>query len=168
VPSTEVSIRDDHGAAVAIGEAGEVWVRGPQVMLGYWQRPDETARVLTAEGWLQTGDIGAFDAEGFLKLLDRKKDMINVSGFKVFPNEVEDVAGQCPGVLEAAAIGVPDARTGQAVKLFVVKRDPALDKAELSEYLHARLAGYKRPTIIEFVDQLPKSNIGKILRKELH
>jgi long-chain acyl-CoA synthetase len=168
VPSTEVSIRDDRGAAVPVGEAGEVWVRGPQVMLGYWQRPDETAHVLTADGWLQTGDIGAFDAEGFLKLLDRKKDMINVSGFKVFPNEVEDVAGQCPGVLEAAAIGVPDARTGQAVKLFVVKRDPALDKVELSEYLHARLAGYKRPAIIEFVEQLPKSNIGKILRKELH
>jgi len=168
VPSTQVSIRDDHGVAVADGEAGEVWVRGPQVMLGYWQRPDETAHVLTADGWLQTGDIGAFDAEGFLKLLDRKKDMINVSGFKVFPNEVEDVAGQYPGVLEAAAIGVPDARTGQAVKLFVVRCDPALDKAELSEYLHSRLAGYKRPTIIEFADQLPKSNIGKILRKELH
>ncbi len=167
LPSTEVSIRNDHGAAVAVGEAGEVWVRGPQVMQGYWGRPDETARVLTADGWLQTGDIGAFDADGFLKLLDRKKDMINVSGFKVFPNEVEDVAGQCPGVLEAAAIGVPDARTGQAVKLFVVKRDPALDKTELSEYLHSRLAGYKRPTIIEFVDQFPKSNIGKILRKEL-
>jgi long-chain acyl-CoA synthetase len=168
VPSTQVSIRDDHDVAVADGEAGEVWVRGPQVMLGYWQRPDETAHVLTADGWLQTGDIGAFDAEGFLKLLDRKKDMINVSGFKVFPNEVEDVAGQYPGVLEAAAIGVPDARTGQAVKLFVVRCDPALDKAELSEYLHSRLAGYKRPTIIEFADQLPKSNIGKILRKELH
>jgi long-chain acyl-CoA synthetase len=168
VPSTEVSIRDDHGVVVPVGEAGEVWVRGPQVMLGYWGRPDETARVLTADGWLQTGDIGAFDAEGFLKLLDRKKDMINVSGFKVFPNEVEDVAGQYPGVLEAAAIGVPDARTGQAVKLFVVKRDPNLDKAELIKFLHDRLAGYKRPTIIEFADLLPKSNIGKILRKELH
>jgi long-chain acyl-CoA synthetase len=167
LPSTEVSIRDDRGAVVAVGEAGEVWVRGPQVMQGYWGRPDETAHVLTADGWLQTGDIGAFDADGFLKLLDRKKDMINVSGFKVFPNEVEDVAGQCPGVLEAAVIGVPDARTGQAVKLFVVKRDPELDKAAVSEYLHTRLAGYKRPTIIEFVGQFPKSNIGKILRKEL-
>jgi long-chain acyl-CoA synthetase len=168
VPSTEVTIRDDDGKAVAIGESGEVWVRGPQVMLGYWRRPDETARVFTTDGWLRTGDIGAFDADGFLRLLDRKKDMINVSGFKVFPNEVEDVAMQDPGVLEAAVIGVPDARTGQAVKLFVVKRDPALDRAELMNFLHERLTGYKRPTIIEFADGLPKSNIGKILRKDLH
>ena len=168
VPSTEVSVRDDHGNEVATGEAGEVWVRGPQVMQGYWQRPDETKLVLTADGWLKTGDIGAFDAEGFLKLLDRKKDMINVSGFKVFPNEVEDIAMLHPGVLEAAVIGVPDLRTGQGVKLFIIKRDPALNKAELAEYLHGRLAGYKRPTTIEFVDQLPKSPIGKILRKELH
>jgi len=168
VPSTEVSIRDDAGNAVAIGEEGEVWVRGPQVMLGYWGRADETENVLTADGWLKTGDIGAFDADGFLRLLDRKKDMINVSGFKTFPNEVEDVAMQNPGVLEAAVIGVPDARTGQAVKLFVVKRDPELDKGSLNKFLHDRLAGYKRPTIIEFVDSLPKSNIGKILRKDLH
>ena len=168
LPSTEVTIRDDAGKVLAVGEAGEVWVRGPQVMLGYWQRPDETAQVLTADGWLKTGDIGAFDADGFLRLLDRKKDMINVSGFKVFPNEVEDVAMLDPGVLEAAVIGVPDLRTGQAVKLFVVKRDPALTKVELGKFLHDRLAGYKRPTIIEFRDDLPKSNIGKILRKELH
>ncbi len=120
--------------------------------------PTKPSCVLTADGWLRTGDIGAFDAEGFLKLLDRKKDMINVSGFKAFPNEVEDIAMQHPGVLEAAVIGVPNARTGQAVKLFVVKRDPALDEAELSQYLRTRLAGYKRPTIIEFVDSLPKSN----------
>jgi len=168
VPSTEVSIRDDAGNAVAIGGEGEVWVRGPQVMLGYWGRADETLKVLTTDGWLKTGDIGAFDSDGFLRLLDRKKDMINVSGFKAFPNEVEDVAMQNPGVLEAAVIGVPDARTGQAVKLFVVKRDPALEKADLVKFLHDRLAGYKRPTIIEFVDSLPKSNIGKILRKDLH
>jgi long-chain acyl-CoA synthetase len=168
VPSTDVTVRDDAGNVLAVGGVGEVWVRGPQVMLGYWEKPDETARVLTADGWLKTGDIGAFDADGFLKLLDRKKDMINVSGFKVFPNEVEDVATLDPGVLEAAVIGVPDLRTGQAVKLFVVKRDPALTKADLSKFLHDRLAGYKRPTIIEFRDQLPKSNIGKILRKELH
>ncbi len=168
VPSTEVTIRDDAGRELAVGEAGEVWVRGPQVMLGYWQRPDETAQVLTADGWLKTGDIGAFDADGFLRLLDRKKDMINVSGFKVFPNEVEDIAMLDPGVLEAAVIGVPDLRTGQAVKLFVVKRDPALTKADLSKFLHDRLVAYKRPTIIEFRDELPKSNIGKILRKELH
>ncbi len=168
LPSTDVTIRDDAGKALPVGEAGEVWVRGPQVMLGYWQRPDETAHVLTADGWLKTGDIGAFDAEGFLTLLDRKKDMINVSGFKVFPNEVEDVVMQHPSVLEAAVIGVPDVRTGQGVKLFVVKRDPALTKVELSKFLHDRLTGYKRPTIIEFRDALPKSNIGKILRKELH
>ncbi len=168
VPSTEVTIRDDAGKVLSVGQAGEVWVRGPQVMLGYWQRPDETVLVLTADGWLKTGDIGAFDAEGFLRLLDRKKDMINVSGFKVFPNEVEDIAMLDPGVLEAAVIGVPDLRTGQAVKLFVVKRDPALTKADLSKFLHDRLVAYKRPTIIEFRDELPKSNIGKILRKELH
>jgi len=168
VPSTEVSIRDEAGNAVPVGESGEVWVRGPQVMQGYWRRPDETKAVLTADGWLLTGDIGAFDAEGYLKLLDRKKDMINVSGFKVFPNEVEDVVMLNPGVLEAAVIGVPDAHSGQAVKLFVIKRDPALTKADLTDYLHGQLTGYKRPTIIEFVDHLPKSNIGKILRKELH
>jgi long-chain acyl-CoA synthetase len=137
-------------------------------MLGYWGRPDETAVVLTADGWLRTGDIGVFDAAGFLKLLDRKKDMINVSGFKVFPNEVEDVAMTHPGVLEAAAIGTPDPRTGQGVKLFIVRRDPALVKTELVKYLHDALTAYKRPSVIEFVDQLPKSNVGKILRKELH
>ena len=168
LPSTEVTIRDDDGTVLAIGEQGEVCVRGPQIMLGYWGRPDETKGVLTADGWLHTGDIGAFDADGFLRLLDRKKDMVNVSGFKVFPNEVEDVAVTHPGVLEAAVIGVPDPRSGQAVKLFVVRRDPMLDKAELTKYLHARLAGYKVPSRIEYVDNLPKSNIGKILRKELH
>jgi long-chain acyl-CoA synthetase len=168
VPSTEVTIRDDAGKLVAYGESGEVWVRGPQVMLGYWQRLDETRHVLNAEGWLQTGDIGAFEAGGFLRLLDRKKDMINVSGFKVFPNEVEDVVMQHPGVREAVVIGVPDARTGQTVKLFVVPRDPALDKADLTKFLHGRLTGYKVPTIIEFAETLPKSNIGKILRKDLH
>ncbi|HTZ01013.1 MAG TPA: AMP-binding protein [Xanthobacteraceae bacterium] len=168
VPSTEVTIRDDAGRVLAVGEAGEVWVRGPQVMQGYWGRPEESAHVLTADGWLKTGDVGAFDAQGYLTLLDRKKDMINVSGFKVFPNEVEDVTMQHPGVLEAAVIGVPDLRTGQAVKLFVVRRDPALSKTDLTAFLHDRLAGYKRPTIIEFRDDLPKSNIGKILRKELH
>jgi len=168
LPSTEVTIRDDAGKVLAVGEEGEVWVRGPQVMLGYWQQKAETDRVLSADGWLRTGDLGAFDAQGFLKLLDRKKDLVNVSGFKVFPNEVEDVAVQHPGVLEAAVIGVPDARTGQAVKLFIVKRDPALDAADLKAFLHERLAGYKRPAVIEFAESLPKSNIGKILRKELH
>jgi long-chain acyl-CoA synthetase len=168
VPSTEVGIRDDSGAVLPIGEEGEVWARGPQVMLGYWQRPDETNKVLTADGWLRTGDIGVLDAEGFVKLLDRKKDMVIVSGFKVFPNEIEDVTMLHPGVLEAAVIGVPDERTGEAVKLFVIKRDPALTEAQLRDFLRERLVNYKRPHLIEFRDHLPKSNIGKILRKELH
>jgi long-chain acyl-CoA synthetase len=168
VPSTEITIRDDNGAILPVGEHGEVWVRGPQVMQGYWRRPDETKGVLTADGWLRTGDIGAFDDDGFLKLLDRKKDMIIVSGFKVFPNEVEDIAMQHPGVLEAAVIGVPDQRTGEAVKLFVVKRDPDLTEADLMNFLKGRLVNYKRPRIVEFRDHLPKSNIGKILRKDLH
>ncbi|MGB6536177.1 MAG: AMP-binding protein [Xanthobacteraceae bacterium] len=168
VPSTEVSIRGDDGAVLECGEAGEVWVRGPQVMQGYWRRPEESAIALSADGWLRTGDIGSLDAQGFLKLLDRKKDMVIVSGFKVFPNEIEDVTMLHPGVLEAAAIGVPDARTGEAVKLFVVKRDPTLTAADLARFLQARLVNYKRPHIIEFRDHLPKSNIGKILRKQLH
>jgi long-chain acyl-CoA synthetase len=167
VPSTEVTIRDDSGKILAPGGEGEVWVRGPQVMLGYWGRVEETENVLAADGWLRTGDIGALDLEGFLRLLDRKKDMINVSGFKVFPSELEDVVMLHPGVLEAAVIGVPDGHTGEAVKLFVVKRDPALTKAELSRYLRQHLVSYKVPRIIEFRAQLPKSNVGKILRKEL-
>ena len=167
VPSTEVAIRDDAGNDLATGEAGEIWVRGPQVMQGYWQRPDETKLVLTADGWLDTGDIGAFDAEGYLKILDRKKDMVNVSGFKVFPNEVEDVMAQHPGVLEAAVIGVADPPTGQAVKLFVVKRDPAVTEADLRKFARERLAGYKVPKTIVFADSLPKSNVGKIIRKDL-
>jgi long-chain acyl-CoA synthetase len=168
VPSTEVTIRDDEGKVLPAGEPGEICVRGPQVMQGYWNRPEETLQVLTADGWLRTGDIGVFDSDGFLRLLDRKKDMINVSGFKAYPNEVEDVAAQCPGVLEAAAIGVPDARTGQTVKLFVIKRDPALTEDDLIKFMRVRLAAYKVPTIVAFVRTLPKSNIGKILRKELH
>jgi long-chain acyl-CoA synthetase len=167
VPSTEVSIRDDQGNDQPVGEAGEICVRGPQVMQGYWQRPEETQLVLSADGWLHTGDIGAFDNEGFLRILDRKKDMINVSGFKVFPNEVEDVMAQHPGVLEAAVIGVADPHTGQGVKLFVVKRDAGLTEEELTKFARVRLAAYKVPKIIVFVDSLPKSNIGKIIRKDL-
>ncbi|MGP0088367.1 MAG: AMP-binding protein [Xanthobacteraceae bacterium] len=167
VPSTEVTIRDDNGRSLATGESGEVWVRGPQVMQGYWGHAEETRKILTDDGWLQTGDIGIIDPEGFLKLQDRKKDMIIVSGFKVFPNEVEDVIALHPGVLEAAVIGVPDERTGQAVKLFVVKRDPTLTEAALRQYSHDNLTGYKVPRLIEFRERLPKSNIGKILRKEL-
>ncbi len=167
VPSTEVVIRDDGGNDLPIGEAGEICVRGPQVMQGYWQRPDETKLVLGAGGWLHTGDIGAFDADGYLKILDRKKDMVNVSGFKVFPNEVEDVIAQHPGVLEAAVIGVADPHTGQSAKLFVVKRDPALNEADLTKFARERLAAYKIPKVIVFVDSLPKSNVGKIIRKDL-
>jgi long-chain acyl-CoA synthetase len=168
VPSTEVTIREDDGTVLGQGGEGEVWIRGPQVMQGYWGRPAETEAVITADGWLRTGDIGTFDAQGFLKLLDRKKDMVIVSGFKVFPNEVEDVAMQHPDVLEAAVIGVPDPRTGQAVKLFVVRRDQALTEADLIAFLRTRLVNYKVPRIVEFPRSLPKSNIGKILRKELH
>ena len=168
VPSTEVTIRDSTGKVLAVGEEGEVWVRGPQVMQGYWERPEETKGILTADGWLRTGDIGVLDPQGYLKLLDRKKDMIIVSGFKVFPNEVEDIAMLHPEVREAAVIGVPDDHTGQAVKLFVVRRDETLSQAELTKFLRARLVNYKVPRIIEFLEQLPKSNIGKVLRKELH
>jgi len=167
VSSTEVAIRDDAGNDLGVGEAGEICVRGPQVMQGYWQRPDETKLVLGADGWLHTGDIGALDAQGFLKILDRKKDMVNVSGFKVFPNEVEDVIVQHPGVLEAAVIGVADPHTGQSVKLFVVKRDPAVTEAALTAFGRERLAAYKVPKMIVFVDSLPKSNVGKIIRKDL-
>jgi long-chain acyl-CoA synthetase len=168
VPGTEVSVRDDLGRSLATGETGEVWVRGPQIMQGYWGRPEETRNTLTDDRWLKTGDIGMIDPQGFVKLLDRKKDMIIVSGFKVFPNEVEEVVSRQPGVLEAAVIGVPDERSGQAVKLFVVRRDPSLDEKEIRRYCVANLTGYKVPKLIEFRDELPKSNVGKILRKELH
>jgi len=167
VSSTDVAIRDEEGHDLPIGEAGEICVRGPQVMQGYWHRHEETKLVLTEDGWLHTGDIGALDPQGFLKILDRKKDMVNVSGFKVFPNEVEDVIAQHPGVLEAAVVGVPDQHAGQAVKLFVVKRDPELTTTDLTQFSRERLAGYKVPKVIEFVDSLPKSNIGKIIRKDL-
>jgi long-chain acyl-CoA synthetase len=167
VPSTDVAIRDDHGNDLSVGEVGEICVRGPQVMQGYWHRHDESTLVLSEGGWLHTGDIGAFDADGYLKILDRKKDMVNVSGFKVFPNEVEDVIAQHPGVLEAAVIGVADPHTGQGVKLFVVKRDPALSEADLATFARERLAAYKVPKVIVFVDSLPKSNVGKIIRKDL-
>jgi long-chain acyl-CoA synthetase len=167
IPSTEVSIRDDDGRVVATGEPGEIWVRGPQVMQGYWGRPDETAKVLTTDGWLKTGDIGSMDQQGFVRILDRKKDLVIVSGFKVFPNEVEDVIALHPGVLEAAVIGVDDERTGEAVKLIVVKRDPDLTEEAVRAHARENLTGYKLPKFVEFRDQLPKSNIGKVLRKEL-
>ncbi|HZP77911.1 MAG TPA: long-chain-fatty-acid--CoA ligase [Pseudolabrys sp.] len=167
LPSTEISIRDDDGRELAIGEIGEICARGPQVMPGYWQRPEETAQVMTADGFFRTGDIGIMNADGQIRIVDRKKDMISVSGFKVYPNEVEDVAASHPGVLECAAIGVPDEKTGEAVKLFVVKKDPALTKEALVEFCRKQLTSYKVPHLIEFRTELPKTNVGKILRRAL-
>ena len=167
VPSTEISIRDDQGHEVALGQQGEVCARGPQVMPGYWRRPDETAKVMTEDGFFRTGDIGVMDEAGRVKIIDRKKDMISVSGFKVFPNEVEDVAMMQGGVLECAAVGVPDAHSGEAVKLFAVKKSPELNEHDLRQYMHGQLAGYKVPKQIEFRDELPKTNVGKILRRAL-
>ncbi len=167
VPSTEVSIRDDDGVELALGERGELCVRGPQVTPGYWNLPEETARAFTADGFLRTGDIATIDEEGFVFIVDRKKDMILVSGFNVYPNEVEDVAASHPGVIEVAAVGVPDEHSGEAVKLFVVRKDPALSEADLIAYCRDKLTGYKVPHRIEFRDELPKSNVGKILRRQL-
>ncbi len=167
LPSTDIEIRDDAGNALPLGEVGEICIRGPQVMAGYWQRPDETAKVMTADGFFRSGDIGFMTPEGFTKIVDRKKDMILVSGFNVFPNEVEEVAMSHSGVLECAAVGVPDAHSGEAVKLFVVKKDPALTEADVKAHCAANLTNYKRPKFVEFRDELPKSNVGKILRKDL-
>ena len=167
VPSTYISIRDDEGNEVAPGEHGEICARGPQVMPGYWQRPDETIKVMTKDGFFRTGDIGLMDAQGRIKIVDRKKDMISVSGFKVFPNEVEDVAMLQGGILECAAVGVPDAHSGEAVKLFAVKKSPDLSERVLREHMIKQLAGYKVPKHIEFRSELPKTNVGKILRRAL-
>jgi long-chain acyl-CoA synthetase len=167
VPSTEISIRDDAGQELGQGQPGELCVRGPQVMKGYWQRPDETAKVLGADGFIATGDIAVVDPEGYVKIVDRKKDMISVSGFKVFPNEVEDVVAQLPGVLEVAAVGIPDKHSGEAVELFIVRRDPSLTEEEVRAHCEKYLTGYKRPRRIEFRRELPKSNVGKILRRAL-
>jgi long-chain acyl-CoA synthetase len=167
ISSTEVSIRGDDGKEQPIGQAGEVCIRGPQVMAGYWQRPDETAKVMTPDNYFCTGDIGIMDEKGFVRIVDRKKDMILVSGFNVYPNEVENVVAMHPGVLECAAIGVPDANSGETVKLFVVKRDPSLTESDLRKHCEENLTGYKRPKHIEFRAELPKTNVGKILRREL-
>ncbi|MGH8234101.1 MAG: AMP-binding protein [Rhodanobacteraceae bacterium] len=167
VPSTNVTLRDDDGHDVPPGEPGEICVRGPQVMRGYWERPEETAKVLDDNGWLRTGDIARMDGAGMFYIVDRKKDMILVSGFNVYPNEIEDVVAQHPGVLEVAAIGVPDEHSGEVVKLFVVRKDRSLTEAALKQYCHDQLTGYKRPKYIEFCSELPKSNIGKILRRKL-
>ena len=167
IPSTDIVLRDDSGRDVALGERGEICIKGPQVMAGYWNRPDETAKVLDGDGWLATGDIGVMDERGFVRIVDRKKDMILVSGFNVYPNEIEAVVVMHPGVLECAAIGIPDAKSGEAVKLFVVKRDEALTAEELLAHCRERLTGYKCPRDVEFRRELPKSNVGKILRREL-
>ncbi|MCB5301030.1 long-chain-fatty-acid--CoA ligase FadD [Yersinia bercovieri] len=166
VPSTDVRLVDDEGHDVAFGEPGELWVRGPQVMLGYWQRPEATDEVLK-EGWLATGDIATLDEQGFLRIVDRKKDMILVSGFNVYPNEIEDVVALHPKVLESAVIGVPNGVAGEAVKVFIVKKDATLTQEELLTHCRRYLTGYKVPKIVEFRDELPKSNVGKILRREL-
>ena len=167
VPSTEISIRDDDGKELSNGEQGEICARGPQVMAGYWRSPEETAKTMTADGFFRTGDIGVMDIQGRVRIVDRKKDMISVSGFKVFPNEVEDVAMSHGGLLECAVVGVPDEHSGETAKLFAVKKNPDLTAAELRKFLAARLASYKVPRQIEFRDELPKTNVGKILRRAL-
>ena len=167
LPSTEISLRDEAGNECASGDHGEICIRGPQVMLGYWQRPDETAAVLDGEGFLHTGDIGVMDERGFMRIVDRKKEMILVSGFNVYPSEVEATVHELPGVLEAAAISVPDERTGEAVKLFVVRKDESVTAEALIAHCHENLTGYKVPHQIEFREELPKSNVGKILRRKL-
>ena len=167
IPSTDACVKDDDGNILPHGEVGELCVKGPQVMKGYWQRPEETANVIDADGWLHTGDMARIEASGFVYIVDRKKDMILVSGFNVYPNEVEDVVAAMPGVLEVAAVGIPDERSGEAVKLFVVKKDPSLTAEQVKAYCREALTGYKQPRQIEFRTELPKSNVGKILRKEL-
>jgi long-chain acyl-CoA synthetase len=167
IPSTDLVLRDDAGQDVALGQPGEICIKGPQVMAGYWQRAEETANVLDADGWLATGDVGVMDDRGFVRIVDRKKDMILVSGFNVYPNEIESVVVTHPGVLECAAIGVPDAKSGEAVKLFVVRRDTGLTAEALLAHCREHLTGYKCPRQVEFRTELPKSNVGKILRREL-
>ena len=168
LPSTWFKLLDDDGAEVTTpGQPGEIAIKGPQVMAGYWQRPDETAKVMTADGYFKTGDVGVMDERGWFKIVDRKKDMILVSGFNVYPNEVEDVVAGCPGVLECAAVGIPDDKSGEAVKLVVVKKDAALTEARIRDYCKANLTGYKQPKTIEFRAELPKTPVGKILRREL-
>ncbi|HNI74917.1 MAG TPA: AMP-binding protein, partial [Accumulibacter sp.] len=167
ISSTEVALRDDAGRDVPIDERGELCVRGPQVMKGYYNRPDETAKVMTADGFLMTGDVAIMDERGFVRIVDRKKDMILVSGFNVYPNEIEDVVAHHPGVLEVAAVGVPHQKSGEAVKIFVVKKDSALTAETLIAHCRSHLTGYKVPSEVEFRNELPKTNVGKILRREL-
>jgi long-chain acyl-CoA synthetase len=167
VPSTEVSVQDEKGTLLPMGQVGELCVRGPQVMKGYWNRPQDTAKVINSDGWLLTGDMAQMDEKGFFFIVDRKKDMILVSGFNVYPNEIEDVVAQMPGVLEVAAVGVPDEKSGEAVKLVIVKKDESLTEAQVRDYCKANLTGYKQPKVVEFRTELPKTPVGKILRREL-
>ncbi len=167
LPNTELALLDDDGREVPPGSPGEIAIRGPQVMAGYWQRDDETAKVMTADGYFRTGDIGVVDARGYFKIVDRKKDMILVSGFNVYPNEIEDVISRMPGVQECAAVGVPDSKAGEAVKLVIVRRDPTLDEAAVRACCDLQLTGYKKPKLIEFRNELPKSTVSKVLRREL-
>ncbi|KAB7781045.1 MULTISPECIES: long-chain fatty acid--CoA ligase [Xanthomonas] len=167
IPSTDACVKDDQGQVLAHGEVGELCIRGPQVMKGYWRRPEETASAIDADGWLHTGDMARMDPQGFFYIVDRKKDMILVSGFNVYPNEVEDVIAMMPGVLEVAAVGVPDEKSGEAVKVVIVKKDPNLTADEVKAHARANLTGYKHPRIVEFRKELPKTNVGKILRREL-
>jgi len=167
VPSTDIAILDDDGNILPLGQTGEIGIRGPQVMAGYWNRPDETAKVMTADGYFKSGDVGIMDERGYVKIVDRKKDMILVSGFNVYPNELEGVIAGHPGVLECAVVGVPDEHSGEAVKVFVVRKDPNLTESALQEYCKAQFTGYKKPKYIEFRDELPKTNVGKILRRAL-
>ncbi len=167
VSSTWLKLLDDDGNEVAIGQAGEIAIKGPQVMAGYWQRPDETAKVMTADGYFKSGDIGVMDERGFFKIVDRKKDMILVSGFNVYPTELEDVVAQLEGVMECACVGMPDDKTGEAVKLVIVKKDPALSEAQVRAYCKENLTAYKQPKVVEFRAELPKTPVGKILRREL-
>jgi long-chain acyl-CoA synthetase len=167
VPGTTITIRDEAGAILPVGQVGEICIAGPQVMKGYWQRPEETAKVMAKDGAFMTGDIGVMDERGYVKIVDRKKDMILVSGFNVYPNEIEDVVASCPGVLEVAAIGVADEKSGEVPKIFVVKKDPALTEATILEHCRKNLTGYKMPKYVEFRTELPKTNVGKILRRAL-
>ena len=167
LPSTDIVLRDDNDKDVKLGDAGEICIKGPQVMKGYWQRPDETAKVIGPDGFLHTGDIGVMDDKGFIRIVDRKKDMILVSGFNVYPNEIEQVVAMMPGVLEVAAIGVPDEKSGEVPKLFIVKKDPSLTEAQVLAHCKAQLTGYKQPRYVEFRTELPKTNVGKILRRAL-
>jgi len=167
IPSTVVTIRDDDARILPLGETGEICISGPQVMKGYWQRPDETAKVMTSDGALRTGDIGFMNDQGYVKIVDRKKDMILVSGFKVFPNEVEDVVAMMPGVLEVCAVPSPDEHSGEVVRVVIVRKDPNLTKEQVIDFCRKEMTGYKVPKIVEFWKELPKTNVGKVLRREV-